>query len=208
MANIELQFEMALRDQVIHNQRETQRNMWKLLMTTGIDEKRLLNLAAKKGITNEDWNITSQVGLPNNQQSPNLAYGRYYPVGYSPLIGHSYPRPSCIFPQCDDLSSRSLLPLDLAPTFFTEDRNSYYLLSHDHSPSAHVRLRKSSELWTGCRPVSWCGTPSKSPQDICNSCPEIRTQALPYKASHESGSPGSADFGRRRKVRMQLIYIL
>lgn len=200
MANIELQFEMALRDQVIHNQRETQRNLWKLLMTSGIDEKRLLDLASKQGITIEDWTITSHVGLPNNQQSPNLAYGRYSPLGYSPLIGHSYHRSSCIFPQYDDLSSRSLA-LDLAPNFYAEHHNSYYLLSHDHSPSAYVRLRKSSEQWVGGRPVSWFGTPGKSPQDIRSSCPEIRTQALHYKAS-------SADFGQRHKVCLQLIYIL
>ncbi|KAJ0098194.1 hypothetical protein Patl1_28425 [Pistacia atlantica] len=151
MSNIELQFEMALRDQVIHNQRETQRNLWKLLMTSGIDEKRLLDLSSKQGITIEDCTTTSHVGL---QQSPNLAYGRYSPVGYSPLIGHSYHRSSCIFPQSDDLSSR---------------------------------------------PVSWCGTPGNSPQDIHNSCPEIRTQVLPYKAGHESSSPCSADFGQRHK---------
>ncbi|XP_031255830.1 kinesin-like protein KIN-8B isoform X2 [Pistacia vera] len=163
MSNIELQFEMALRDQVIHNQRETQRNLWKLLMTSGIDEKRLLDLSSKQGITIEDCTTTSHVGL---QQSPNLAYGRYSPVGYSPLIGHSYHRSSCIFPQSDDLSSR---------------------------------LRKSSEQWVGGRPVSWCGTPGNSPQDIRNSCPEIRTQVLPYKASHESASPCSADFGQRHK---------
>ncbi|XP_031256409.1 kinesin-like protein KIN-8B isoform X3 [Pistacia vera] len=77
MSNIELQFEMALRDQVIHNQRETQRNLWKLLMTSGIDEKRLLDLSSKQGITIEDCTTTSHVGL---QQSPNLAYGRYSPA--------------------------------------------------------------------------------------------------------------------------------
>ncbi|XP_038998465.1 kinesin-like protein KIN-8B [Hibiscus syriacus] len=47
MANTELQFKMAMRDQIIHNQREAQRNLWNLIMGLGLDEKQILELAAK-----------------------------------------------------------------------------------------------------------------------------------------------------------------
>lgn len=61
MANTELQFEMARRDQIIHNQREAQRNLWNLLMGLGLDEKQILDLAAKQGITIEDWKHNNKV---------------------------------------------------------------------------------------------------------------------------------------------------
>ncbi|KAL5753244.1 hypothetical protein ACOSQ2_023751 [Xanthoceras sorbifolium] len=211
MANIELQFEMAMRDQVIHNQREAQRNLWNLIMGSGIDEKRLLDLAAKQGITIEDW--TSHVGLPERKESPNLAYGKYAPIGYSPFIGQSFSGSSCMFPHYNDFSS-SPFPRgqwDPARTFCREEHHSsYYLLSHDHSPSAYLRLRKSSEQWVGGSPGSWFGSPGKHTQ-VRNSCPEIITRASPFSESCISASSCSADFGQRHKdvwniTRRQSLY--
>nr|DAD22435.1 TPA_asm: hypothetical protein HUJ06_023898 [Nelumbo nucifera] len=63
MANTELQFEMAIRDQVIHNQREMQRNLWNLIMGLGIDERQIMKLAFEQGITIEDWTVTPLWGL-------------------------------------------------------------------------------------------------------------------------------------------------
>ncbi|KAJ4714630.1 Kinesin-like protein [Melia azedarach] len=203
MANIELQLEMAMRDQVIHNQREAQRNLWNLLMGSGIDEKRLLDLAAKQGVTIEDLPMASHVGLPDRKMSPNLAYGRYNPtIGCSPCIGRSYSRSSCIFQQYEDLSSR-LSPgglWDPAPTFCREEHHSsYYLLSHDHSPSAYLRLRNRSEQWVGGTPGSWYGNSRKHRQDFCSSCPEIITQASPFSKSCVPASSHSTDFGQLHK---------
>ncbi|TXG60016.1 hypothetical protein EZV62_014589 [Acer yangbiense] len=197
MANIELQFEMAMRDQVIHNQREAQRNLWNLIMGSGIDEKCLLDLAAKQGITIEDW--TSHAGLPERKESPNLAYGRYAPIGNIPFIGQSYSRSSSVFQHYNDFSSSSFPrgQWDPAPTFCREEHHSsYYLLSHDHSPSAYLRMRKSSEHWVGGRPGSWFGSPGKHTQ-VRKSCPEIITQASPFSESCVSASSCSADFGTR-----------
>uniref|UniRef100_A0A5B7AAU8 Kinesin-like protein n=1 Tax=Davidia involucrata TaxID=16924 RepID=A0A5B7AAU8_DAVIN len=107
MANTELQFEMAIRDQIIHNQREAQRNLWNLLMGLGLDEKRILEFASKQGITIEDWTTTSNLGLSDRRQSPDLGYGRFTPLWYCPCIGQSYARSSCIFQQNHDLGSGS-----------------------------------------------------------------------------------------------------
>ncbi|GAB2232043.1 hypothetical protein Droror1_Dr00011064 [Drosera rotundifolia] len=58
MSNTELQFEIAMRDQVIHNQREAHRNLWNLLMALGLDQRQIMERAAKEGITIEDWAVT------------------------------------------------------------------------------------------------------------------------------------------------------
>lgn len=73
MANTELQFEIAMRDQVIHDQREAHRNLWNLLLDMGLDKKQLLEHAAKEGITTEDL-ITRQgspfLALPHDKNPP------------------------------------------------------------------------------------------------------------------------------------------
>lgn len=84
MANSELQLEMAMRDQVIHNQREALKNLWNLLMGLGLDEKQILHLAAQQGLTIEGWTLTP-LGL-SEKQSPNFASSRSTSVGPSPGI--------------------------------------------------------------------------------------------------------------------------
>lgn len=59
MTNTELQFEIAMRDQIIHNQREAQRNLWSMLLGLGLDQKQLMELAARQGVTIEDWTAPS-----------------------------------------------------------------------------------------------------------------------------------------------------
>ncbi|KAL9464087.1 hypothetical protein AB3S75_001813 [Citrus x aurantiifolia] len=197
MANIELQFEMAMRDQVIHNQREAQRQLWNLLMRSGVDEKHLLDLAAKHGITIEDWSMDSHVGLPERKKSMDFSLGRYTRIGCSPCIGQLYSRSSCIFQHHEDFSSR-FSPAGLgdpAHTVCTEEhRRSYYFLSHDHSPSTYLKLRNCSEQWIDSTPGSWFETPGKHPQDFRSSCPEIRTLASPFSESYLPASHHSADF--------------
>ena len=212
MANTELQFEMAMRDQVIHNQREMLRNMWDLLMGLGLDEGRILDLAAKRGITIEDWTMTPNLGHSARKQSLELAFGRITPSGYFD-IGHSYSRSSCIFDQYEDSGPRSLpKKCRESPSAFCrgEDHGSNYLASHDHSPSAYMRLRKSSEHWAGGRQNSWFNTPDKHPQDLRSSCPEMRIQSSPYGESCISASAVTGNFAQQQKVWMpkELHYCL
>ena len=205
IANTELQFEMAMRDQVIHNQREALRNLWNLLMGLGLDERQISDIAAKQGITIEDWTVTPYLGLSDRKGSPNLAYGRFEPFGYCPYMGHSYSTTSCMFRNFQDFGSRSFSRghLDSACTFCREEHhNSYFLLPHDHSPSACLTLRKSSEHWVGGRPSSWFSTLMKHPQNLRHSYPEIRSQSSPYGESCMSSISHSADFGNQHKVFM------
>ncbi|XP_076932545.1 kinesin-like protein KIN-8B isoform X2 [Bidens hawaiensis] len=135
MTNTELQFEMAMRDQVIHNQRETQRNLWNLLMGLGLDEKQLLKLAAKQGITIEDWAMTPQLGLPNMWKPGHERSSR---------ASQSYANPSRTFLQNQEYG-------DSVHTYCREEHHSsYYFMSHN-SPSTYTRLTRSSENWLGHR---------------------------------------------------------
>ncbi|VFQ70298.1 unnamed protein product [Cuscuta campestris] len=76
MSNTELQLEIAMRDQVIYNQRAAHKNLWNLLLSLGIDEKQLVELATKGGITLEDCAMTPQFKQTDWVQSPNMGCGR------------------------------------------------------------------------------------------------------------------------------------
>nr|KJB44000.1 hypothetical protein B456_007G229100 [Gossypium raimondii] len=207
MANTELQFEMAMREQIIHNQREAQRNLWNLIMGLGLDEKQIFDLAAKQGITIEDWTVTRYPGLSNRGKSPNLASGGYAPFSYGLSI-NQWRRSSCIYQNHQRVASKSFSQdrWDLSPTFCREKHHSfYYLLAHDNSPPC-VRFRRSSDNWvSGGHPISWFGTPDKLPRDLRKSYPEI----TPVSSCNEIYLPTpalGADFGRA-KGRVQSLFI-
>ncbi|KAM1053014.1 hypothetical protein PS2_000545 [Malus domestica] len=175
MANTELQFEMAMRDQVINNQREALLNMWDLLMGLGLDERQIMDLASKKGITiEEDSTMTPHLGLSAKEQSPDLESGKYSSLGPCRGMGHMYSRSSSTFQHSQELGPRSLPRghLDLTESFCREEHHSsYYLLSHDQFPSACMSMRTSSEHWVGGRSSPWFGTINKHPQDLQKSYP-------------------------------------
>ncbi|TQE04534.1 hypothetical protein C1H46_009841 [Malus baccata] len=175
MANTELQFEMAMRDQVINNQREALLNMWDLLMGLGLDERQIMDLASKKGITiEEDSTMTPHLGLSAKEQSPDLESGKYSSLGPCRGMGHMYSRSSSTFQHSQELGPRSLPQghLDLTQSFCREEHHSsYYLLSHDQFPSACMSMRTSSEHWVGGRSSPWFGTINKHPQDLRKSYP-------------------------------------
>ncbi|KAD4888320.1 hypothetical protein E3N88_20393 [Mikania micrantha] len=128
MTNTELQFEMALRDQVIHNQRETQRNLWSLLMGLGLDEKQLLKLAAKQGITIEDWTMATQLSMTDSWKT---AHER------STRVSQPHANPSRTFPQHQEYG-------ETAHTYCREEHHSsYYFMSHN-SPSTYTKLTRTS----------------------------------------------------------------
>ncbi|XWS41704.1 hypothetical protein CRYUN_Cryun17cG0105600 [Craigia yunnanensis] len=208
MANTELQFEMAMRDQIIHNQREALRNLWNLLMGLGLDEKQILDLAAKQGITIEDWTMTRYLGLSNREQSPNLASGGYAPLSYGLSINQWHSRSSRIYQNYQHVASKSFSRAhwDLSPTFCREEHHSsYYLLAHDNSPP-YVRFR-SSDNWVGGHPVSWFGTPDKLPRDLQKSYPEMIIPASSRNESYLSAPALNADFEQGKKdIMRQKLY--
>ncbi|KAH7846671.1 hypothetical protein Vadar_016834 [Vaccinium darrowii] len=179
MANTELQFEIAMRDQVICNQREVHRDLWNLLLVLGLDEKQILDLAAKQGMRIEDWKMTPQLELSNRRRSLNLGLGRFTPVQYCPCIGKSF-GVSCLFQQTQDFSSSSFSKRhwESALTICREEHHSsYYLMCHDHSPSAYLRRSSSSGHWSsgGARPGF--STPDRPPHSVRNSYPQMGSRS-------------------------------
>ncbi|KAI3903536.1 hypothetical protein MKW98_032190 [Papaver atlanticum] len=143
MANTELQFEMAMRDQVINNQREAQRNLWNLIMGLGIDQRKIMQTASMQGITIEDWAASH-----HGPASPSPSYGRLPPLWTG--IGQSYSSSSPVLQHQQDVDCGSwrMCEADAARTVHREEHHSsYVLLSHDHSPSAYLGMSRSSEHW-------------------------------------------------------------
>lgn len=164
MANMELQFEMAMRDQVIYNQREAQRNLWNLIMGLGLNQKQIMELAARQGITIEDWTTPLHFGTSRTKQSLAWAYGTSPPLRFCPDIQQSYSSRSCIFQHCKDFSCRSCFKQwDSAHTVRREEHHSsYYMLTHDHSQSAYLTMGSRSEHWMSGRSGPCLCSPEKT----------------------------------------------
>ncbi|CAL1371941.1 unnamed protein product [Linum trigynum] len=200
MGNTELQFGVAMRDQIIHNQREAQRNLWNLLMGLGLDEKRVLELAAKQGITIEDWVATSQIEFPEKKKElpasavPHGGSSRCTPsLTNTPACsgGHVPFRPPCILQSYHrDLSPQAL---------WSEGRNhaSYYLQS---PPLACLRLTTtrppdSSWLRSGGNPQGgWCSSAScpglATWSESCSSAPPASVYINQQQDQWNNGTPG------------------
>ncbi|CAK9863173.1 unnamed protein product [Sphagnum jensenii] len=54
MTNMELQFQMAIRDQIISDQREALSNLWSVLECSGLNHDQILEIAAQQGIMIEE----------------------------------------------------------------------------------------------------------------------------------------------------------
>ncbi|XP_058069556.1 kinesin-like protein KIN-8B isoform X2 [Magnolia sinica] len=203
MANTELQFEMAIRDQVINNQREAQRNLWNLIMGLGLDQKQIMELAAKQGIIIEDWTMPNGVAL-SPKQSPIRANGKFSPFWSHPGINEqSYASTACVFQHRQDFSSMACFngQWDGRTVCRQEHHSSYYLMSHDHSPSAYLGMRKGSEPGAGGKPVPCFYTPEKGAQDACRSYPEVRPQSYPWSEETHLSTPSFRDdLGQRQKI--------
>nr|AMS24229.1 kinesin 8-I protein [Marsilea vestita] len=71
MTNTELQFQIAIRDQIIDNQREVVGNLWSVLKGSGLHQRQILELASRQGITIEGWGMPSPINyMPHRAGSP------------------------------------------------------------------------------------------------------------------------------------------
>ncbi len=61
MTNMELQFQMAIRDQVINDQREALSNLWSVLECSGLNHDQILEIAAQQGIMIEEGIMPSVI---------------------------------------------------------------------------------------------------------------------------------------------------
>ncbi|CAI9110537.1 OLC1v1010585C3 [Oldenlandia corymbosa var. corymbosa] len=169
IANTELQFEMAMRDQVINNQREAFKNLWNLLVSLGLDEKQIMELAAKQGMTIENWTTTNQLGLVNRLSSPSLGCSSRYSLSSGCVYNQLHNGESQSFPQRQEFST---------PLFSTENRkssrayygeehrSSYYYMAQDHSPATCVNI--TSQNWFSGGPNAQRGTIERSPMELCD----------------------------------------
>ncbi|XP_056171724.1 kinesin-like protein KIN-8B isoform X2 [Syzygium oleosum] len=198
MSNTELQFEIAMRDQVIHNQREAQRNLWNLVMGLGLeslDKKRLLDVAAWQGIPIEDYMMTPYLGLSDNSHLENVASHRYLPFGSSPCMGRSLSKSSCNLHHHQFFCSGPTSSGNWSALCREEHHSSYYLLSHDVSQSTHLRSCKTPEH-CGChKPRSRLGTPDVYHQGSCRPSPEVTCEPSHFQSRLSSG----VTFGRQHE---------
>ncbi|KAK1323573.1 hypothetical protein QJS10_CPA02g00008 [Acorus calamus] len=147
MANTELQFEIAMRDQVIHNQRESQKNLWNMLMGLGLDKKQLMQLAANHDITIEDWTTPpcSSTSLKPSFSRPH-ENPQLQPCPC--MMRQSHASSAHVFEHHEDYISMACFnsPYNTQAVCRQEHHISSYLMSHDYSPSAYLGMRKH---WAG-----------------------------------------------------------
>ncbi|PKI46560.1 hypothetical protein CRG98_033051, partial [Punica granatum] len=189
MANTELQLEVAMRDQIIHRQRDAQRNLWNLLMGLGLDERRLLDLAAWQGIPMEDYMMAPYMGLSNKNQSPNPAVHRYIP---SPCTSLSYSTSSSNFEHYQNFENGSMRRGNWN-SFCREERHmSYYFLSDNPSPSAQLQTRKS-ECWVSGNSGLCLDSPNTNPQNSEDSNAKMECRPRPYETCSSVGARSLGD---------------
>lgn len=177
MTNAELQIEMAMRDQVIHNQREALRSLWNILYGTGLNQKQILKLAAKQGLTVE--------GCPLPSSSPDVT---------TP--------PSCQphrFPSFMPFPSPQSEPYSPSACFFQHGFSTMSLLKNQHETPTICRQEHLSSYYmmSGCSPYSGDGKQWSSGRPTTFfSTPEKPKEA---QSQHNKEHSGSHDFSLHRK---------
>lgn len=188
-----------MRDQIIHNQRETQKNLWNLLLSLGLDEKQITDLALKQGITIEDWTMTSQIQLSDRRQSPNTGSGIYTTLSSSPptfQLGANVPLDQYFCSTPTSLRNRRP-PLTHCRD---DDHSSYYL--HDHSPSENMTLNEDGSCFKDGT-SSLHEVPNRHPLEFCSSYAPTRNQFSSCSESGISMTPSHVDFRQQQLVLLQ-----
>lgn len=179
MSNTELQFEIAMRDQVIYNQRAAQTKLWNLLLSLGLDEKQILDLAAKRGITIEDQLMTPQLKLSDRTQPQNMRGRRYTSVS-SLSTSRDFTNSSGGLPHDQYFCARPfIIENQILPQMYCrEEHHSSYQYSHDYSLPAYTGPG-GGEYWSSSMPSSQYGVPDKHLQAFCSSHMQTRSQFPP-----------------------------
>ncbi|KAI4985132.1 hypothetical protein ZWY2020_017762 [Hordeum vulgare] len=177
MNNAELQIEMAMRDQVIHNQRESLRSLWNILYRTGLNQKQILKLAAKQGLTVEGC------PLPSSSPESAMQHGRLPPF-------MSFPSP-----QSQSSSSPS-------SCFFQQGFSTMSVLKNQHETPTICRQEHLSSYYmmSGCSPYSGDGKQWASGGSTPYfSTPETKSEQSPCSAERRTPYSGIEDFSRQSK---------
>ncbi|KAH7281365.1 hypothetical protein KP509_36G043700 [Ceratopteris richardii] len=67
ITNTELQFQIAVRDQIIENQKEVLGNLWAVLKGSGLQQRQILELASRQGFTIEGWGRPSSTDCKSHR---------------------------------------------------------------------------------------------------------------------------------------------
>ncbi|XP_051178034.1 kinesin-like protein KIN-8B [Lolium perenne] len=191
MSNAELQIEMAMRDQVIHNQRESLRSLWNILYGTGLNQKQILKLAAKQGLTIDGCPLPSS--SPDVTTSPSfLHHGRIPPFMSFPSPQSQSSPSSCFFQQ--GFSTMSVMKTQHeTPTICRQEHLSSYYMMSDCSPGA-----VDGKQWASGRSTPYFSTPGK-PGEMHGFYPGMKSERSPYSGEQPTSYSGNEDFSARRK---------
>ncbi|KAL2642170.1 hypothetical protein R1flu_009757 [Riccia fluitans] len=100
MSNMELQIQIAVRDQIIHDHQENLKNLWLVLECSGLNHHQLMQLAAQQGIMIEEGIMPPSRGqvpvspAPTAQKPPVMAA-----TGPLTTTGLRYPNPDVGLPK-------------------------------------------------------------------------------------------------------------
>lgn len=191
MTNTELQFQMAIRDQIIYSQREVHRKLWDLLVSLGLGEKQIVELGAKQGITVDDIKMITP-GPSNMTHSPNLMHEKYTPLHFNSQSGVASPG---FFPQEQEFGARSFSVESQTPTsalLREEHHASYYYISHGLSPPFNQR-------WCNNQPSSYFGTADQPPHGLENSFQQRSSHISHYDKSGVSNLSFNTNFRQHQR---------
>ncbi|KAL5218323.1 hypothetical protein ABZP36_019007 [Zizania latifolia] len=178
MTNAELQIEMAMRDQVIHNQREALRSLWSILYGTGLNQKQILKLATKQGLTIEGCPLpVSSLDVTTPPSFP--PHGRLSPFMSFPSPQSQPYSPSSCFVQHGFSAMSFLRNQHETPTLCRQEHISSYYMMSDCSPYDGDGKQCTSERSMPC-----FSTPGK-PKEMYGFSPEQKVSDPPGPCSKE-----------------------
>uniref|UniRef100_A0A0D9VZJ7 Kinesin motor domain-containing protein n=1 Tax=Leersia perrieri TaxID=77586 RepID=A0A0D9VZJ7_9ORYZ len=200
MTNAELQIEMAMRDQVIHNQRESLRSLWSILYGTGLNQKQILKLATKQGLTIE--------GCPLPVSSPDVTPPSFSPHGrLSPFMSFPSPQsqpysPSACFVQHGFSTMSYLKNQHETPTICRQEHlSSYYMMSECSPFDGDGKQRTSG------RSMPYFCTPGK-PKVMYNFSPGTESERSPCSKIPGIQKKGSEEKHQDPSILQQLMIFL
>ncbi|KAF0928900.1 hypothetical protein E2562_010750 [Oryza meyeriana var. granulata] len=190
MTNAELQIEMAMRDQVIQNQRESLRSLWNILYGTGLNQKQILKLAAKQGLTIEGCPLP--VSSPDVTTPPSFSpHGRLSPFMSFPSPQSQPYSPSACFVQHGFSTMSYLRNQHETPTICRQEHLSSYYMMSECSPFDGDGKKKTSG-----RSMPYFSTTGK-PKEMYSFSPGTESERSP--CSNPTSYSGNRDFHQRRK---------
>ncbi|KAL5210172.1 hypothetical protein ABZP36_005795 [Zizania latifolia] len=192
MNNAELQIEMAMRDQVIHNQREALRSLWSILYGTGLNQKQILKLATKQGLTIEGCPLP--VSCPDVTTPPPFPpQGRLSPFMSFPSPQSQTYSPSACFVQHGFSTMSFLRNQHETPAICRQEHLSSYYMMSECSP-----YDGDGKQWTSGRSMPCFSTPGK-PKEMHVFSPGTKSERSPCSKEHPTSYSGNEDFRLQRK---------